>query len=160
EQGKLTTEERIASLREESEQYDELIRRIQALPGVKAAGGITVLPLGTAMRLASRFLVEGQPVPADGIRPVAETRGVSAGYFAAMDIPLQKGRFLDAHDYASQNILINEAMAQRLWPAGDPIGKRINFCSLAPEPCWTTIVGVVGNVYQYGLEAAPTFDTY
>jgi putative ABC transport system permease protein len=160
EQSKLTVDQRLAFLREQSTQYDALIQRIEALPGVKAAGGVSVLPLGTAMRSASRFLVEGQPVPADGVRPVAETRSVSPDYFAVMEIPLRAGRPLDAHDYASQNILINEAIAEKFWPGIDPVGKRINFCTLEPEPCWTTVVGVVGNVHQYGLEAASTFDTY
>jgi len=160
EQNNLTTQERLASLSEQSGQYDELIQRIRALPGVKAAGGVSVLPLGAAMRSASRFLVEGQSIPADGVRPVAETRSVSPGYFAAMNIPLRMGRPLDGHDYGSQNILVNENLARKFWPGADPIGKRINLCSLAPQPCWTIVVGVVGNVHQYGLEAEPTFDIY
>jgi putative ABC transport system permease protein len=160
EQNKLTNGERIAYLRRQSIDYDTLLQRVRLLPGVEAAGGISVLPLGAAMRSASRFVVEGQPLPADGARPVAETRSVSPGYFAAMGIPLLRGRLLDAHDYASRNVVVNQAFAGRFWPGGDAIGKRFNFCSLEPEPCWTTVVGVVGNVHQYGLEAAPTFDSY
>lgn len=160
EEEKFTNDQRIAYLRHQSMDYDTLVRRIRSLPDVEAAGGISVLPLGTAMRSASRFVVEGQPVPADGARPVAETRSVSPGYFAAMGIPLLEGRWLDAHDYASQNVIVNQAFAERFWPGGDAIGKRFNFCSLAPEPCWTTVVGVVGNVHQYSLEATPTFDSY
>ncbi|HEY6385747.1 MAG TPA: FtsX-like permease family protein, partial [Candidatus Acidoferrum sp.] len=160
EQLKLTNEQQIELARKQSLQFDELVQGIQALPGTKAAGGITVLPLGSAMRSASRFVVEGQPLPANGARPIAETRVASPGYFAAMGIPLRMGRPLDAHDYGTQNILVNEAIAQRFWPAGDPIGKRINLCSLNPTPCWSTIVGVVGNVHQYGLEAPPTLDVY
>jgi predicted permease len=160
EQGRLTNDQRIAYLRQQSIEYEALMERIRALPGVEAAGGISVLPLGNAMRSASRFVVEGQPVPADGARPVAETRSVSPGYFSAMHIPLRQGRLLDAHDYASQNIVVSQAFADRFWPGGAAVGKRINFCSLAPDPCWTTVVGVVGNVHQYGLEAAPTFDSY
>jgi len=56
--------------------------------------------------------------------------------------------------------VVNETIAKRFWPGGDPIGKRINLCSLDPKPCWLTIVGVIGNVHQYGLEAAPTMDVY
>ena len=159
-QGKLTNDQRIAALNQASMAYERMLQRIRALPGVEAAGGISVLPLGTALQSASRFLVEGQPVPADGTRPVAETRSVSPGYFAAMRIPLRQGRFLDAHDSGSQNVLINQAFADRFWPGGNAIGKRFNMCSLAPEPCWTVVVGVTGNVHQYGLEAAPTFDSY
>jgi putative ABC transport system permease protein len=157
---KLTIEQQLALARKQSLQFDELAERIQALPGTKAVGGVTVLPLSSAMRSASRFIVEGQPLPANGARPVAETRSASPGYFAAMGIPLRMGRPLDVHDYASQTIVVNEAIAKRFFPGGDPIGKRINVCSLDPTPCWLTIVGVVGNVHQYGLDAAPTLDLY
>ncbi len=157
---KLTTEQQIALARKQSLQFDELAQRLQSLPGTKTVGGVNVLPLGSAMRSASRFVVEGQPLPANGARPIAETRGVSPGYFAALGIPLRMGRPLDAHDYAGPNIVINETIAHRFWPRGDPIGKRVNLCSLDPTPCWSNIVGVVGNVHQYGLDAAPTLDIY
>jgi putative ABC transport system permease protein len=160
EENKLTTEQQLELDRKHSLQFDELAERIQALPGTKAVGGITVLPLGSAMRSASRFGVEGQPLPPNAARPVAETRSASPGYFAAMRIPLRMGRPLDAHDYSSQTIVVNEAFAQRFWPGSDPIGKRINMCWNGPKPCWLTIVGVVGNVHQYGLEGAPTLDIY
>jgi predicted permease len=160
EQNKLTNEQQIALSQKQALEFDELVQRLQALPGTKAVGGISVLPLGSAMRSASRFVVEGQPLPENGARPIAETRGVSSGYFAAMEIPLRMGRPLEAHDYGGYNIAVNEAIAERFWPAGDPLGKRINLCSLDPHPCWFTIVGVVGNVHQYGLEAAPTLDVY
>ncbi|HJT89132.1 MAG TPA: ABC transporter permease [Bryobacteraceae bacterium] len=160
EQARLTNEQRLANLRKEFTDYERLVDRIQAIPGVEAAGGISVLPLGTMMRSASRFLVEGQPVPANGVRPVAETRSVSPGYFAAIGIPLIRGRWLDARDSATQNVVVNQAFADRFWSGGKALGKRFNLCSLAPEPCWSTVVGVVGNVHQYGLEAGPTFDSY
>jgi putative ABC transport system permease protein len=160
EENKLTTEQQLELDRKHSLQFDELAQRIQALPGAKAVGGVTVLPLGSAMRSAARFAVEGQPLPASAARPVAETRSASPGYFAAMGIPLRMGRPLDAHDYSAQTIVVNEALAQRFWPAGDPIGKRINMCWNGPKPCWLAIVGVVGNVHQYGLDGAPTLDIY
>jgi predicted permease len=160
EQNKLTTDQQLALVRKQSLQFDDLAQKIQALAGAKAVGGVTVLPLGSAMRSASRFMVEGQPLPPNGARPIAETRSASPGYFAAMGIPLRMGRPLDAHDYSSQTIVVNEAIAQRFFPSGDPIGKRLNLCSLDPKPCWLTIVGVVGNVHQYGLDRAPTLDLY
>src|SRR5271154_27911 len=160
EESKLTDEQQIELARKQSLQFDQLAERIQALPGTKAVGGITVLPLGSAMRSASRFVVEDQLLSPNGARPIAETRGVSPGYFAAMGIPLRMGRPLGAHDYGTQNIAVNEGLARRFWPGGNPIGKRINLCSFDPHPCWFTIVGVVGNVHQYGLEAPPTLDVY
>jgi putative ABC transport system permease protein len=71
------------------------------------------------------------------------------------------GRPLDAHDYGGQTVVVNEALAKRFFAGGNPLGKRVNLCSLDPaHPCWSTIVGVVGNVHQYGLDAAPTLDMY
>jgi putative ABC transport system permease protein len=51
-------------------------------------------------------------------------------------------------------------MSRRFWPHGDAIGKRINLCSLSPKPCSASIVGIVGDVHQFGLDAAPTYDVY
>ena len=160
EQIKMSNEQRTALARKQSIQFDRIAERIQTLPGVSVAGGINVLPLGSELRSASRFVIEGRPIPDSGARPVAEVRSTSLRYFAAMGIPLRRGRLFDERDYGGQNVIINEAMARRFWPGGDPIGRRINLCSLAPEPCWSPIVGVVGNVHQYGLDAAPTLDVY
>jgi putative ABC transport system permease protein len=156
---KMALAQQIELSKQQSLHFDALAQKIQELPQVKAIGGVSVLPLGSAMRSASRFVIEGQPLPANGARPVAETRVVSPGYFAAMGIPLRMGRPLDAHDYGQQIVVVNQAIADRFF-AGDPLGHRVNLCSLDPTPCWSTIVGVVGNVHQYGLEAAPTLDLY
>ena len=157
---KLTPEQSIELAKKQSLQFEEIARRLEALPGVSVAAGINVLPLGSQIRSASRFVLEGQPPSESGSRPIAETRTASLRYLAAMGIPLRAGRLLDAHDFGTQNILINEAMARRFWPGGNAIGKRINLCSLDPTPCWSPIVGIVGNVHQYGLEASPSYDVY
>jgi putative ABC transport system permease protein len=156
---KLTPEQSAELVRKQSSQFEQIAQRIEALPGVKAVGGVNVLPLGSQIRSASRFVLEGQPAWESGARPLAEVRVASLRYLAAMGIPQRAGRLLDEHDYGQQTIVINEAMAWRFWN-GDAIGKRINLCSLDPTPCWTTIVGVIGNVHQYGLDAAPSFDVY
>jgi predicted permease len=141
-------------------QFEELTARIQSLPGVEHVGGIDVLPLASSMSQSTRFVIEGQPVPIVSARPFAESRTVSVGYFAAMGISLLEGRLFTAQDWALPRILINEAMSERFWPSSNAIGQRINLCSLALQPCWSTIIGVVGNVHQFGLDAAPTFDIY
>jgi len=56
--------------------------------------------------------------------------------------------------------VINDTMARRFFPSEDPIGHRANFCSLDPTPCWYSIVGIVGDVHQFGLDAGPTYDAY
>jgi putative ABC transport system permease protein len=157
---KLSNDQQTALARKQSLQFQQMTDRIQSLPGVKAVGGINVLPLATALHSASRFLIEGQPVPEAGARPVAQTRNTNLGYFEAMGIPLVKGRLFTPADLGGSNIIINDALAKRFWPGADPIGKRINLCSLDPQPCWLPVVGVVGSIHQFGLDAAPTFDVY
>src|SRR5579864_4495175 len=156
---KLTTEQSIELAKKQSLQFEQIAQRIEGLPGVKAVGGVNVLPLGSQIRSASRFVLEGQPPSEAGARPVAEVRVASLRYLAAMGIPLRAGRLLDEHDYGQQTVVINEAMARRFWN-GDAIGKRINLCSLDTTPCWTNIVVIVGNVHQYGLDVAPSYDVY
>ena len=146
----------------ESLQFQRIADRIRALPGVKAVGGVTDLPLRAEFRSASRFVIEGQQTMAAGTLPIAQMRTVSVGFFAAMGIPLMRGRLLQDDDLKlpQNNFVISEAMERRFWPGGDALGRRVNFCPLDPKPCWYSIVGVVGNVHQLGLEAAPTFDAY
>jgi putative ABC transport system permease protein len=140
--------------------FEGIAQPIGALPGVKAVGGIDDLPLGKEFRQASRFVIEGQPLPNAGSRPIAQFRTVSLGYFSTLGIPLRAGRFLNEADWKLSNIVINEAMAKRFWQGQDALGARVNFCSLDPQPCWLSIVGIVGNVHQFGLEAEPTYDAY
>jgi len=146
--------------RKQARQFEEIAARIRTLPGVKEVGGIDDLPLGTELRQATRFVIEGQPIPDSGGRPIAEFRTVSLGYFSSAGIPLRMGRFFSQDDFQQQNAVINETMARRFWPQGNALGKRINLCSLDPKPCWNTIVGIAGNVHQYGLDHEPTYDVY
>jgi putative ABC transport system permease protein len=157
---KLSEDEQFAYVRKQSLLFEQLAAQICALPGVKQVGGIGQLPLGTELRNASRFVIEGRPVLESGGRPITEFRTVSLDYFSTLGIPLRAGRFLNEDDLKQRNIVINETMARRFWPHGDALGKRINLCSLDPKPCWNTIIGIAGNVSQYGLDHAPTYDSY
>lgn len=157
---KLSTEEQIEYGRKQARLFEQIAGQIETLPGVKAVGGIDDLPLGTELRQATRFIIDGQPIPDSGGRPIAEFRVVSLGYFSSVGIPLRMGRYFNEDDFKQLSAVINETMARRFFPQGDAVGKRINLCSLDPKPCWNTIVGVVGNVHQYGLDHAPTYDVY
>jgi putative ABC transport system permease protein len=156
----LSQEEQLKLGEKQSLQFEQIAAQIRALPGVREAGGIDDLPLGNELRQASRFVIEGQPVPNAGVRPIAQVRTVSLGYFSSLAIPLRAGRLFNEDDWKVLNILINENMARHYWPQGDAVGKRVNFCSLDPKPCWFSIIGIVGNVHQFGLDAGPTFDAY
>lgn len=156
----LSQEEQAAYAEKQSQRFEQIAEQIGALPGVRETGGVDDLPLSNEFRQASRFVIEGQPAMAAGARPVVQFRTVSMRYFSTLAIPLRAGRFFTEDDWKQHNTVINETMAQRFWPQGDALGKRINLCSLDPKPCWSTIVGIAGNVHQFGLDAAPTYDVY
>jgi len=160
EYNRLSLEEQLEYGRKQARQFEQIAAQIRTLPGVKEVGGIDDLPLGTELRQATRFIIEGQPIPDSGGRPIVEFRTVSLGYFSSVGIPLRAGRFFNEDDFKQQNAVINETMARRFWPQGNALGKRINLCSLDPKPCWNTIIGIAGNVHQYGLDHEPTYDVY
>jgi predicted permease len=157
---KLSPEEQTKLVETQSRQFEQIADQIRAIPGVTDAGGIDDLPLGDVLRQASRFVIEGQPAVSAGARPIAQNRTVSLRYFAAAGIPLREGRTFTQEDWKLSNLVINETMARRFWPNGDALGKRANFCSFDPKPCWLSIIGIVGNVHQFGLDAEPTYDAY
>ena len=157
---KLSPEDQVNVAARQSLEFEQIVAQVRALPGARAAGGISELPLGTVLRSASRFVIDGRPLPDVGARPIAQTRDVSLGYFSTMGIPILSGRSFVQEDWKLQNIVINQTMARRYWPGGDALGKRINLCSLGPKPCWFPIIGIVADVHQFGLEAAPTYDVY
>jgi len=109
----LSQEEQLKLAEKQSLQFEQIAVQIRALPGVKEAGGIDDLPLGNEFREASRFVIEDQPVPTAGARPIAQTRSVSLSYFSSLGIPLRAGRYFNEDDWKVQNIVINENMARR-----------------------------------------------
>jgi putative ABC transport system permease protein len=141
--------------------YDELLRRVDELPGVESAGMITFLPLSfSAMKFA--FSVEGRPAPRDMELPMAIYRVVSPEYFRAMGIPLQRGRFFDSRDTAQSPplFIVNRRMAEHFWPGEDPTGKRLKIGPLDSPGAWAVVVGVVGDVRQTGLYGQQDFELY
>jgi predicted permease len=136
--------------------YRQLWERLARLPGATAAGGVSALPLSQMMAWGP-ITVEGR-TPAAGEKFInADQRIVSGEYFRAMEIPLIRGRLFTEHDTrASQRVVvIDEHMAEQLWPGADPVGKRIRtggFDVSANTP-WMTVIGVVGRVKQDALDA-------
>jgi putative ABC transport system permease protein len=159
-QNQLTDAQAFELQRKQASEFESIVAQVRALPGVSSVGGIDLMPLDSQEHQASRFVIEGQPPPDTGARPIVEFRSASLDYFSTLRIPLIRGRLFTPDDWSTPNILINEQMARRYWPDSDPLGKRINLCSLDPKPCWSQIVGVVGNVHQFGLDKPPTYDVY
>jgi putative ABC transport system permease protein len=135
------------------ETYRQLWERLEHSPGVVAAGAVTSLPL-SEMYAWGPILVEGRvPAPEENFIN-ADQRVVSGEYFQTMQIPLRTGRFFNEHDIetAPRVAIVDEYMAEQLWPGKDPLGKRIRFADDKPDAPWVTIVGVVGRVKQYTLD--------
>jgi putative ABC transport system permease protein len=139
--------------------YADLFRRLESLPGVVTAGGTTRLPLGST-NVTSRITIDGRAMtPAE--MPEVEMRRAVHEYFAAMGIPILRGRSFSREDGpATQPVaVVNDAMARRLWPGEDPVGKRFKMGTSAEQP-WLTIVGVVGDLRHSALEVEPVPEFY
>ncbi|MDQ3816755.1 MAG: ABC transporter permease, partial [Acidobacteriota bacterium] len=130
--------------------YERLLQEAAALPGVQAAGVVSVLPL--AGNDSSNFVqIEGRAPLPPGQAMRAGRRNVSAEYFRTLGIQLKRGRGFTSSDTAdAQRVLvINEAMARSFFPGEDPVGKHIRTGDRSP---WVEIVGVVGDVRHRGLD--------
>ena len=137
--------------------YQRLQERLAQFPGVKSAGATTILPL-TKGDSDTGFQIVGRDRFPTGHEPVAQFRVISGDYFQAAGIPLLAGRWFGAEDGSDSppRILINRSLALRFWKSpADALGHKID-----NEAGWIgTIVGVVGDVRQFGL-TAPTRDEF
>jgi predicted permease len=137
-----------------SEMYRQLSERLGLLPGVSAAGAVSALPL-SQMFAWGPVIVEGRtPAPGEAFIN-ADMRMVAGRYFEAMQIPLVAGRLFDEHDTRTgrRMAIVDTYMAQQLWPGESALGKRIRTGDAASNSPWLTVVGVVGRVKQYTLDA-------
>jgi predicted permease len=139
--------------------YAQLIERVAALPGVEAAGGVSILPLGGGSFIDG-FVIEGRPPYPAGEEPSADWYSATPGYFKAMGIPLLRGRLFTERDAkgAPRVVIINETMAKRFFPGEDPIGKRLH--SSGGLTLYREIVGVVGDVKHHGLDRETAAQIY
>ena len=152
---------------------NELFARLRAIPGVEAVGGSNVLPLsnspadGTFLILSQRQLLTRMEdferfVHDPAITGYADYSAASEDYFRVLGIPLLRGRLFDDRDVmdAPHVAVINEALARSRWPNEDPLGKTIEFGNMDGDLRLLTIVGIVGNVRNRSLEAAPRPTVY
>ncbi len=139
--------------------YSRLIDRVRNVPGVLLTGVARDLPM-SGSDPSLNFIVEHRPALASSDQPRAKYRAVSADYFAAMGIPLIKGRYFTASDAAHSPTvaIVNETMAQRYFPNEEPLGRRIQ-SGFEGSP-WCSIVGVIGNVKHAGLDAEANPEMY
>ncbi len=139
----------------------QLVEKVSALPGVTAAGFKNPL-LGGAQ---TGFLVEGRPKPEPGKAPAVDFARVSPGAMEALGVRLLTGRMFDASDNQNSTrvVVIDETLAQQVWPGQDPLGKHL-VLMIGPEPHgaipWMTVVGVVRQVKNYGVDQPSRFEAY
>jgi putative ABC transport system permease protein len=138
--------------------YDRVFERIEAIPGVRAAGGTTRLPLGSTS-VTTEITVEGRD-PREA-RPEAEMRRALHDYFPAMQIPLLEGRLFERADATGQPVaIVNRTLARRLFGSASAVGRRLRMGTLSGPGPWLTIVGVVGDIRHLGLEIEPAPEIY
>ena len=135
---------------------EQLLGRVRALPGVANASAINHAPIVGDI-WGQPFFVEGRSEPKPGDAPAAAYRVALPGYFAAMGIPVLRGRDIAYTDRlgAPGVVVINEYMARRHWPGESAIGKRITLDRPNPQSVWLTVVGVVKNSVRSDWAAPP-----
>jgi putative ABC transport system permease protein len=138
--------------------FEQARTQLSSLPGVRAAGAISNLPLGGNENITWLAVEGAEPVPR-GKELVAEDRLITPGYFEAMGVSLVSGRDFEPTDGAGKPpvVIVNEQLARQFFPAGDALGKRIK--RVLDDKDWKMIVGVVRDVRGYALEtqARPQF---
>ncbi len=136
----------------------DLVARLDALPGVRQAAAVNRMPFEGGTN--ARIVVEGRPVAPDpNERPLVERKTAVGDYLSVMGIPLRAGRTLEEADaWGARGVVINQRMADQLWPGEDPLGKRFSFG--ADEPEWLTVVGVATDVSQWGPEWGTLNEAY
>jgi putative ABC transport system permease protein len=128
--------------------YDALLEKVQAQPGVLSVAGGMTFPLSGMTPWSNDFTIEGRE---SASLPIADFRIVTPGYFKTLHIPLLEGRDFTRQDRPDTPIvaIVNRTAAHRFWGTQDPVGKRV---STDKGKTWIQIVGVVGDVKQYGLD--------
>jgi putative ABC transport system permease protein len=135
--------------------FEELVRRVEALPGVRGAAAALTLPM--TVRYASQMQIAEQPKVALAERPQGQLQSVTSGYFRTLGIPLRRGREFTARDIpgAPPAVIINESLARRFWPAyprgEDPVGRHLLIG--AAQQGGHEIAGIVADVHESSLDS-------
>jgi putative ABC transport system permease protein len=138
--------------------YEPVLRRLQAEPGVVSVAVTNAVPLSASTPNSNPFEIEGRAIDNPDKRPSADVRVVTPNYFQTLGIPLVEGRvFTDLDRPDSPPVAVINRSMVRYWDASDPVGSRVSFDR---GQTWATVVGIVGNVRQFGLEQDATAQVY
>jgi len=141
--------------------YEQVLRNIQALPGVESAACVTSLPSGWTWNWVD-FRAEGKPPASPADMPSVISQVVAPGFFPALRVPLRQGRLLSDQDgpNAPPVVVISETMARQNWPDQNPLGKHIQLGRPQAAQPFRTVVGVVGDVQPVPLDHDPAPTAY
>ncbi len=144
--------------RQQATFFHEALQRLESVTGVQSVGATTALPLTLSLS-GSDFRIEGRPEPAPGTEMIINTISISPGYFRTLGITVMKGRDFSDRDNsdAPQVAIINADLARIYFPNEDPIGRRITFDD---GESWMSIVGIVGDIKQLGLDSSTQPQAY
>ena len=141
--------------------YDDVLVSAATVPGVESAALVSVLPASLWHGPTVEFRIEGRPEPGPGEIPLADVLVASADYFRTVGIPILDGRTFDVRDDARRDsdfpVVVSRRLARLYWPAGDPLGKRVQLPAIATRREWGSVVGVVGDVRQNWFEVERPF---
>ena len=131
--------------------WNRAIERISAIPGVTSAAFVDSRPPGEAGQ-TNNFDLEDRPTPPGQNQPLSTWVGATPGFFKTAGLTLQQGRLLDEKSLQQDVVVVDRAWADRFFPDGNVVGRRLRSggCTTCP---WTTVVGVVGTVKYQGLDA-------
>jgi predicted permease len=132
----------------------ELLRRLQALPGVKSVGLTSFLPASGSNNNGA-FVAEGYVQPKGESIDLATMVHVRGDYFKAMGIPLLHGRLFTEDDKVGGQlvVIVNQKLADQSWPGQNPIGKRLRIGTQSMQTPWAVVVGVVADVKESSPDA-------
>ena len=154
--------------------FSNLLERLKLIPGVRRVGAASNLPLVEGGLPDGMFLLmtpDELPKTLEGFEPllrqkerigIADFCVATDGYFRILGIPLIRGRIFDERDGADSPhvAVISESLARARWPGQDPIGQTIEFGNMDGDVRLLTIVGIVGDIHEYGLDAPPRPTVY
>jgi putative ABC transport system permease protein len=141
--------------------FQRVLDRLKVLPGVHSATASSSVPLVNT-NWDHIFTPEGYQGGAGDKMPDSWHSVVLGDYFQTLQIPLIRGRFFSDQDRqrSQRVVIISESIAKRYWPRQDPVGQRLKWGPPQGNSPWLTIVGVVGDVKQQGLDERTSFHTY
>ena len=141
--------------------FDEVVERIETVPGVRSASAISFLPFAGLGSATSYILPDRPSDAAGGERPTCDVSVVREDFFETMGIPLLAGRTFAAHEFDTPTnvIVVSETLARQAWPNEDPIGKQI-VVHMRQEESPSTVIGVVRDIHRAGLDVEPKATVY